>query len=60
MHQDQIPLRSLHDLLLEYEGPACYVAVLLPWLAANQEIGEPEVTSPLRTKGPLSCLSGTF
>lgn len=37
MHQDQKPLRDLHDLLLEYGGPACYAEILSPWLVANQQ-----------------------
>ncbi|KEY59071.1 hypothetical protein [Serratia sp. DD3] len=37
MHRDQIPLRTLCDLLLEYKGSACYAEVLTPWLASNQQ-----------------------
>ncbi|WP_411754477.1 hypothetical protein [Serratia sp. (in: enterobacteria)] len=31
-----MPMRSLHDHLLEYKGKDCYVEILIPWLKENQ------------------------
>ncbi|WP_156294150.1 hypothetical protein [Serratia oryzae] len=53
MHQDQIPLRALHDTLLEYQGEACYVEVLIPWLAANHKEVEWLASFSQRTETPI-------
>lgn len=57
MHQDQIPLRALHDTLIEYEGEACYVEVLIPWLATNPKEVEWLAAFSRRVETPIPYAS---